>query len=162
MLKSRHFEWIFTKNGVLAVSGLDLGLELTTSFLRQNSSWACFSSTCSLPCIQPQALICTVSWNRRKSLRTYAWTQQDFSSQLTGSGSIQATCSLQLLLMEWERKAREAQASWNGKGRPEKLRPLVSLSTFSDLLWWPPQGLANSGLQANKLFHPNLDHLQKA
>ena len=36
------------------------------------------------------------------------------------------------------------QHSWNGKGRPEKPRPLVSLSTFSDLLWWPPQGLANS------------------
>ena len=36
------------------------------------------------------------------------------------------------------------QHSWNGKGTPEKPRPLVSLPTFSDLLWWPPQGLANS------------------
>ena len=41
--------------------GSDLGLEFTTSSLRQNSSWACFSATCSLPCINPQALIRIIS-----------------------------------------------------------------------------------------------------
>ena len=54
--KSHIFEWLFKKNGILAVSGSDLGLVLTTSSLRQNSSWACFSSTCSLPCINPLTL----------------------------------------------------------------------------------------------------------
>ena len=42
-------------------------------------------------CINPQALICTVSWNRRKSQ--------------------EATYSLQLEHIKWERKARKAQAS---------------------------------------------------
>ena len=58
-LKSRLFEWLFKKNGFLAVSGSDLGFELTvraTSSLRQKSSRPCFSATCSLPCINPQAL----------------------------------------------------------------------------------------------------------
>ena len=45
-----------------------LGLELTTSSLRhwQDSSWGCFSSTCSLPCINPQvpSLIRTVAGPR--------------------------------------------------------------------------------------------------
>ena len=44
-----------------------------------------------------------------------------------------------------------SQNLWNHDGnlkeRPEKLSSLVRLSTFSDkMLWWPPQGLANSGL----------------
>ena len=43
-----------------------------------------------------------------------------------------ATYSLQLALMKWE-------------GRPEKVRPLVILSTFRCLLWLPPEGLASSG-----------------
>ena len=41
-------KWLFKKNGVLAVSGSDLGLELKTSSLRQSCSFACFSSTCLL------------------------------------------------------------------------------------------------------------------
>ena len=69
-----------TKNGFLAVSDsksdLRLGwLELPTSgSLRQNSSqassWACFSTAFSLgpvACINPQALIHTIRWNRRTS-----------------------------------------------------------------------------------------------
>ena len=36
--------------------GSDIGLELTTSSLRQNSSWACFGTSFSLPCINPQDL----------------------------------------------------------------------------------------------------------
>ena len=36
------FRVTLQKNGILAVSDSDLGLELTTSSLRQNSSWACF------------------------------------------------------------------------------------------------------------------------
>ena len=63
---------------------LSLELELTTSSLRQDSSWACFSTSVSLPCINPQALIRTISWNQRKSRWTCIWTKQDFSS-ITGS-----------------------------------------------------------------------------
>ena len=48
------FESLFKKNGVLAISGSDLGWawELTTSSMRQNSSWACFSISLSLPCMK--------------------------------------------------------------------------------------------------------------
>ena len=87
--KSRLFEWLFKKNGCLAVSGSDLGSELTTSSLRQDSSWGCFSTSVSLPCINPQAqleaLICTISWNQQKSRWTCVWIEQDFSSSVTGS-----------------------------------------------------------------------------
>ena len=48
--KKSLFKWLFKKNGFLAVSGSELGLELTTSSLRQNSSWACFITLC---CINP-------------------------------------------------------------------------------------------------------------
>ena len=59
VFKRQLFQWLLKKNDVLAVSGSDLGLELTTSSLRENSSGslACFSSTCSFPCINSQALI---------------------------------------------------------------------------------------------------------
>ena len=57
---SHLFELLFKKNGFLAVSGSDLELELTTSSLRQYSSWACLSATCSVPCINLKALICWV------------------------------------------------------------------------------------------------------
>ena len=43
------------------VSGIHQGLELTTSSLRQNSSWASFSTLFSLPCINTRAQIRTVS-----------------------------------------------------------------------------------------------------
>ena len=39
------------------VSGIHQGLELTTSSLRQNSSWASFSTLFSLPCINTRAQI---------------------------------------------------------------------------------------------------------
>ena len=56
-----------------------------------------------------------------------------------------ATYSLQLALMKWE-------------GRPEKVRPLVILSTFRCLLWLPPEGLASSGqnLSLNWNSHQNI------
>ena len=56
VIKSHLFEWLFKKNnGFLAVSGTDQGLELTTSTLRQNSSWACIYATFCLPCINFRA-----------------------------------------------------------------------------------------------------------
>ena len=47
--------------------------------------WACFSTAISLPCFNPQALICrlqfcTICWNWLKSNRTCVWTKQDLSS----------------------------------------------------------------------------------
>ena len=38
-----------------------------------------------------------------------------------------------------------SQRLWNGKGRPEKLWSLQSLSTSCGLLRWPPQGQATFG-----------------
>ena len=52
---------------------------------RQKSSWVCFATSFSLARINPQALIHTKSWNRRKSHRTCVWTKQDFSSFTTRS-----------------------------------------------------------------------------
>ena len=56
----------------------------TQRFLNQNSSWACFSTPSSLPCINPQALSCTKSWNWRMSRPTCVWTKQGFLSSSTG------------------------------------------------------------------------------
>ena len=95
------FQVTFQEKWLLAVSGTDLGLELTTSSLRQpwNSSLACFSAisckllqVCKLAWINPQALFLTVTvsgfwW---KSQLTCVWTSQDFLNlivALTGTGS---------------------------------------------------------------------------
>ena len=110
--KSHLFKWLFEKNGFLAVSGSNLGLELVTSSLRQNSSWTCVSTSFSLPCINFQALIRTISWNRWKAIRTCLWTRQDLCSPLTGSDLIFAVSAYGM-----------------GKGRPEKLWSHRSLST---------------------------------
>ena len=82
------FQVTFQKKGILAVSGSDLWLELVTSSLRQNSSWTCVSTPFSLPSINFQALILTISWNRLKAIRTCFWTRQNFCSPLTGSDLI--------------------------------------------------------------------------
>ena len=90
--KSHLFKWLFEprKNGFLAFSGSwsDLGLELVTSSLRQNSSWTCVSTSFSLPCINFQALILTISCNRWKAIRICLGTRQDFCLPLTGSDLI--------------------------------------------------------------------------
>ena len=84
--KSHLDKWLFKENGFLAVCGADLGSELTTTnSLKQKSSWICLSPSFSLPCINPQVLICTVSWNQRKSSFTWVWTSQVFLSLLTWS-----------------------------------------------------------------------------
>ena len=38
------FKWLLKKNGSLADCGSDLGSELTSSYLRQKSSWVCLST----------------------------------------------------------------------------------------------------------------------
>ena len=131
----------------LSLAVTDRGLELTTSSLRQNISWACFSlsATCSLPCINPHSSICTVSrWAEINESPSGPVFGQD---EISLHGSKEATYSLQLARMEWELKVR-------------KLRPLVSWSTFSDLLWWPShwQGQASSGQNAllNENCHQNI------
>ena len=48
----------------------------------------CVSTSFSLPCINSQALICTISWNQSKASQTCLWTRQDFCSPLTGSDLI--------------------------------------------------------------------------
>ena len=108
------FECLFKKNGFLAVAYSDLGLELTSSSLRQNISWACFSATCSLHCINPQALIRTTSWNQQKSQRTSFWNLQKNSPKLIDSSvrskkklSFKHFKALQLLLqfLVWNEQA---------------------------------------------------------
>ena len=87
--KSHLFKWLFKKNGFLAVSGSDLGIELLTSSLRMNSSWSLGVLDLSqyirpsMPCIKSQAIIRTISWNRWKCSLSCLWTGQDFSSLLT-------------------------------------------------------------------------------
>ena len=83
--KSHLFKWLFKKNGFLAVSESDLGFELLKSSQRQNSSLTCHSTSFYLPCINSQAVIRTISWNRWKSSLSCIWTGQDFCSLLTGS-----------------------------------------------------------------------------
>ena len=105
---------------LLAVCGADLGSELTSNSLGQKSSWVYLNTSFSLKCINPQALICTVSWNQWKSSQTWVWIRQVF-----------------LTLLTWSLR--------NGNGRPEKLRPFLSLSTSSGLLGWWSQGQASFG-----------------
>ena len=40
---------------------------------------------------------------------------------------------------------------WNRKGRPERLRPLLSLSTSCGLLGWQPKGLASLGQKVHEI-----------
>ena len=54
------------KNGSLTVCSADLGSD-KLSEAESSSSWLCLRTSFSLPCINPQALIRTVSWNRWKS-----------------------------------------------------------------------------------------------
>ena len=128
--KSHLVKWLFKKNGFLAVCGADLGSELTTNFLIQISSWIC-SSTFSLPCINPQALIHTVSWNQWKSSQTWIWTGQVFWSLLT------LTCHQATNIC--------SQLLWNGNWCPEMLKPLHSFSTSCGLLGRRSKGLASFG-----------------
>ena len=114
------------------LSDAGLWLELTTNSLRQKSSLICLSTSFPLPCINPQALINTVSWNHWKSCQTWVWTWQD---KFSGNCWHEATNILQLALMEWKRKA-------------SKLRPLLSLSTSCGLLGWLSKGLARIGQNA--------------
>ena len=125
--KSHLFKWLFEKNGFLAVSGSNLGLELVTSSLRQNSSWTCVSTSFSLPCINFQALIRTISWNRWKAIRTCLWTRQDLCSPLTGSDLIFAVSAY-------------------GMGKEgQKSSDLTGACLLPGLQSWPPQGWATSG-----------------
>ena len=104
--KSHLVRWLFKINGLLAVCGANLRSEIrTTNSLRQKSSWICLSTSFSLPCINPQALIHTVSWNQWKS----CWTELGpESGQATGKffhqclhdSPAEATNILLLALME--------------------------------------------------------------
>ena len=89
----------------LAVSGSGLGLKLTTRSLRQNSSWTSISTSISLPCINPQALIRTAE--KDESLVGPAFGQNKISRHLLQ----EVIYPLQLALIEWERKARKALES---------------------------------------------------
>ena len=80
-----------------------------------------------LPCINPQAPLHTVSWNWHKSRQTCIWTRLDFLSSLSGSNLIVA-----------------GSAYGTQKGRPEKLRTLLSLYKSSGLVGWPLQGWAST------------------
>ena len=101
--------------------------QLTTT-LRQKSSWICLSTSFSLLCVYPQALICTVSWNQWMSCQTWVWTSQVFLSLLT-----------------WSNK-QVAVSSYGTEKEGQKSSGLFfSLSTSCGLLGWPSQGLARSG-----------------
>ena len=55
------------------------------SSLTGSSSWAaCCSTSFSLPCINPQALNCKISWNQLNSHPTCVWTKQYLLSSLKG------------------------------------------------------------------------------
>ena len=58
------------------VCGAGLWSELTTNSLRKKSTWICLSTSFSLQCINPLALVCTVSWNQWKYSQTWVWTSQ--------------------------------------------------------------------------------------
>ena len=87
------------------------------------------------------------SHSKPKSMKVPADLCLDRTAFLYNAHNIEsqdANYKLQLALMEGERRAR-------------KLMPLVILSTFSGLLWWPPQGLASSGqtVSFNWILHQN-------
>ena len=75
--------WLFKKNGFLAVCGEDLGSELKANSLRRKGCQSCLSSFFSLWWINPQSLVCTVSWNQWRSSWTWVWTSQIFYLLLT-------------------------------------------------------------------------------
>ena len=108
-------------------------LELTTSSLRQNSSWASFSATFSVIALYQSS--CLNLHCKLKSAKVSA----DLCLDKTG-----------FLVMAYRKQPTLCSSRlWNGKERPEKHRPLVSWST---LLRWPPQGLQlwpNASLSEN-------------
>ena len=50
-----------------------------------HSSWACFSLSFLLPCINYQALISTISWNQWRSCWACFWTNQESTLRLSES-----------------------------------------------------------------------------
>ena len=101
--KSHFFKWLVKKNGYLFVSGSDLGFELLTSSLRQNSSCTCVCTSFYLPCINSQAVFSTISWNQWKSSLSCLWTGQDSAHHSQG-----VTVFLQLAnQLNWACTARE-------------------------------------------------------
>ena len=89
-LQSDKHQVTLQEKWILRISGSYVGPELKTGSLRQNSSWTRLSKSFPLPCtcINPQALIHTVSWNQWKvpcDCVTCVWTRLDFSPTLTGS-----------------------------------------------------------------------------
>ena len=82
-------------------------LELTTSSLRQNSSWASFSATFSVIALYQSSCL-----NLHCKLKSASLSWPVFGQdRISRHGLQEATYSLQLALMEWERKARKAQPS---------------------------------------------------
>ena len=116
------------KSWLFSVCGADFRSEFTTNSLRQKKlldlSQYMFLFT------NPQPLICTVSWNWWKSSQTKDLSLDKQSFLIIAHMKQQSFCS---------------ECLWNGKGRPEKLKPLLSLSTSCYLLRWQSQGLASSG-----------------
>ena len=88
--------WIRAHNKLYEAEQL-LGLLQYTFLFALYQSWTL---------IEIELLKCIISWNWRKSRQTCVWTNQDFSSSITGSDY-----SLLLAHIKWERNARKAQAS---------------------------------------------------
>ena len=124
LAKSHLFKWLFKKNGILAVSSSDLGLELTTLNKLSKEEQL-------LGLFQFNLLFALYQSSSSNSYCKLKLTKVPLDLCLDKARFLVIAHGKQPTLCSWH--------SWKGKGRPENLRPLVSLSTFG-LLWWPPQG----------------------
>ena len=108
--KSHLVKWFFRKNGFFAVCADSVVQSLDQSTQQTSEvSWIFLSTSFSLPCINPQALMQNVSWNQWKILSDLSLDQPNFL--VIACLKQQTVCSLCL---------------WNRKWWPEMLRPLLS------------------------------------